>query len=62
MIIHKLICDECGKEKDLTTTYYGGTDDWQTLHEHDNQHNRTKTINLCSMGCVFKYLDNSLKA
>ena len=29
--VHKLVCDVCGKEKDLLSMQFGGVDTWQKL-------------------------------
>jgi hypothetical protein len=60
MRIEKLICDECGKEKDLLQMQFGGTDDWQSILVNDlhNNHNRIKK-DFCCMDCVVScYMKN----
>jgi len=60
MEIHKLVCDECKKEKDLTVTYYGGENIWQKLYIDEQLTSGikiSKSIHLCSIECVLEYLN-----
>ena len=54
--VEKLVCDECGKERDLTQMYFGRTSDWQEImiNNPHNDYTRIKK-DFCSMDCVVAY-------
>lgn len=54
MKISKLVCDFCGKEKDLLNPIcmIGYGDQWQTLLDDMNNE-----IHLCSNECIINYLN-----
>jgi hypothetical protein len=54
--VRKLICDICGKEKDLLMPVFGGHDQWQTLLVEDKHYHGGVEKHFCSFDCVYKYL------
>jgi hypothetical protein len=63
MIVNKVVCDGCGKEKNLINKPYvnahGKKDEWQTLHKEGNRFsdNLVNDKHFCSSGCIISYLD-----
>ena len=60
--IHKLVCDVCGKEKDLLAHYFDIVDKWQSLHINDDKsfvvpHKVTRHV--CSTDCAIKLLQDN---
>ena len=56
MEIHKIICDKCGKEKDLKEQLYGyEPEHWQKIIDKDEHCRSGKLLHFCSVNCVVDY-------
>ena len=66
MKINQLICDNCGKKKDLYEMKFGGSDDWITIKlpiakPLDNEMIKfvNEEIHVCNSRCLLGFLEKN---
>lgn len=62
MRVNKIICDQCGKEKDLINIAFGyEAEPWQSIKVPDEHVHGGVQKDFCGMGCLVKYLNGTGK-